>query len=771
MKTVITANTPKEIFTHSCPKQSNISVWKPNIFPKLDCKNGQKPTENEQQTASDVTDRQDPLEEALTYFKKAKGRTSQKNEVLQKYLGIVEKIAQDRGLAPEELDILLNIALSAEAVSTRLLKNLIPTSTVMEDSVVSAVSWLCVHKCSRATQVLFLKWLIAMFDFIDQKEKVNTLYGFFFSFLQDEKLFPYACHVLYLLTRRNNVKPFRVRRLLDLQAKKGVERPLQALLLLYKNFCPEMVSVTLPTNTKVQFKNSENLWKMAISNIKLRLYGAPLASQPTLIDTACPKSRKRVRVDARLGSITLGGFTFGLWLFSVQKWNAKLVLSSAHSSSSPERKRTSPFDLIGHGDTFPVELLQTFPQLLENIHCLELPSRIGSVLTNPLLLHYVNCVLDDSVCRRMYYWMGQTLREECPWLNIENQQFELEFKDFLKKIFEAECFLQEGFSSCEEFLYRSLPFWDGCSCRSQVLQMVSWIPLSTFSEMKSHLFQPLVQLFFTSSLFFKCSVLECLRELLLNWLNWHIMHTNTTTKSAADLLNTTLSGLVSSVADLIYFVGWLSTVALGLENNSAFLMHFILDFYEIVSDMYLMYNFPLVVMPPAGVFYTALFSMDSVSLDRLCYIMYRYRVNLIAAKRNQKTKKAVLQFKFSSQTCQEYNRYLTVMVGCLWTSNVFQKDIHPQGIHMDPVVLEKTGVKAYRKSFNIVYHPALTGYSTLFLQKAQPEDTTPNFQLIQGKRWEWYMEYLNTQELRGITIFLKSSIHHTSLSSQAQASK
>lgn len=43
-----------------------------------------------------------------------------------------------------------------------------------------------------------------------------------------------------------------------------------------------------------------------------------------------------------------------------------------------------------------------------------------------------------------------------------------------------------------------------------------------------------------------------------------------------------------------------------------------------VCDMYLKYNLPLLIMPPAGVFYPALLSMDSVSLNQLCYIMYRY---------------------------------------------------------------------------------------------------------------------------------------------------
>lgn len=43
---------------------------------------------------------------------------------------------------------------------------------------------------------------------------------------------------------------------------------------------------------------------------------------------------------------------------------------------------------------------------------------------------------------------------------------------------------------------------------------------------------------------------------------------------------TTLGGSMNSVSDLIRYVGWLSTIAMRLENNSTFLLHFILDFYE-----------------------------------------------------------------------------------------------------------------------------------------------------------------------------------------------
>ncbi|XP_059715359.1 centromere protein I isoform X2 [Haemorhous mexicanus] len=589
--------------------------------------------------------------------------------------------------------------------------------------------------------LLFLKWLITVFDFIDHKEQLHALYGFFFSFLQDEKLCPYVCHLLYLLTRKENVKPFRIRILLDLQAKMGMQSHLQALLSLYKLFCPEQVTITLPGKMKTYFKNSEGPWKAAITAVRQRNQGTSPLSQAVFLGTSQLQSRKR-------------------------KWNAQLVIpaSSANTNHLEEDREKNCFYLHSTNESFPVEQLQTFPQLLQNIHRLEFPSQMGSVLTNPLLLHYMNCVKDESIYLRLYYWMGQMLQEECTWCVVDNP-CEEEFKSFLETAYKAECFLQEGFSACEEFLYKTLPLWDGFCCRSEVLRLVSWIPLSSFSDIKPYLFDPLAQLFFTSSIYFKCSVLESLKELLQNWLNCNMIQMDLEISSG----NTTLSGLVNVVAELVHFVGGISTVALRLENNSTFLLYFILDFYGTVCDMYLKYNLPLLIMPPAGVFYPALLSMDSVNLNQLCYIMYRYRTNLVAAKENELSKKKILQFKFSNQTYQEYNQYIIAMVGCLWTSSAFQKDFHPQGLHMDDKLMSKTAVKELKNSFNIVYHPAMMGYSVQFLQQICPDDTTFNFKLIKGKKWDWYLEYLYTQGLKGLKVFIESSISRVSQAARSKA--
>ncbi|XP_054497525.2 centromere protein I [Agelaius phoeniceus] len=735
------SKTPKQPLHVHHKSQTDLSAWRKGG--KID---SEKSLQNNQSANDQKYESQEgSLEQALSYFEKAQDCVAlKKKSVVQKHLDAVESTALKQGLPPEGFEILLNVVLSgrfADTVNTRLLKSLIPASVIPENSVVTAVSWLCVGKCSGNIQLLFLKWLITVFDFIDHKEQLHALYGFFFSFLQDEKMCPYVCHLLYLLTRKENVKPFRIRILLDLQAKMGMQSHLQALLSLYKLFCPEQVTITLPGKMKTYFKNSEGPWKAAITAVRQRNQGTSPLSQAVFLGTSQPQSRKR-------------------------KWNAQLVIpaSSANTNHLEEDREKNWFYLYSPNESFPVEQLQTFPQLLQNIHRLEFPSQMGSVLTNPLLLHYMNCVKDESIYLRLYYWMGQRLQEECTWCVVDNP-YEEEFKSFLETAYKAECFLQEGFSACEEFLYKTLPLWDGICCRSEILRLVSWIPLSSFSDIKPYLFDPLAQLFFTSSIYFKCSVLESLKELLQNWLNCNVIQMDLEISS----VNTTLCGLVNVVAELVHFVGWISTVALRLENNSTFLLYFILDFYGTVCDMYLKYNLPLLIMPPAGVFYPALLSMDSVNLNQLCYIMYRYRTNLVAAKENELSKKKILQFKFSSQTYQEYNQYIIAMVGCLWTSSAFKKDIHPQGLCMDDKLLSKTAVKELKTSFNIVYHPAMMGYSVQFLQQICPDDTTFNFKLIKGKKWDWYLEYLYTQGLKGLKVFIESSISRVSQAARSQA--
>ncbi|XP_025789578.1 centromere protein I [Puma concolor] len=640
---------------------------------KCSLKHGQNDPVKDYGHADDEAE--DALKRAVRYFEKGPVETSRsRDKTLEKHLKTVENVAWKSGLAPEGIDILLNVALSGKfGNSVNMLKKIL--NCILEDALFLP---------GKVTAIIIPTLSYTIFDNLTLK-------------------CPYVCHLLYLLTRKENVKPFRVRKLLGLQAKMGMQPHLQALLSLYKFFAPTLISVSLPARKKIYFRNSENLWETALLAVRQRIQGPPPEPVKLMLGPANVHPVKR-------------------------KWNSYSVIPMLNSSSCSKecgKKGMALSDYLRSNGSFPLEQLKSFPQLLKNIHCLE------------LLMFNISA-------------------PECIWYKVNNYEHGKEFANLLDTIIRAEYFLQEGFYSCETFLYKSLPLWDGLCCRSQFLQLVSWIPFSSFSEVKPLLFDHLAQLFFISTIYFKCSVLQSLKELLQNWLLW--LSTDIHMKPVMDSpLDTTLGGSVNTVSELIDYIGWLSTTAMRLESNNTFLLHFILDFYEKVCDIYVNYNLPLVVLFPPGIFYPALLSLDSSILNQLCYIMDRYRKNLTAAKKNELVQKTKSEFNFSTKTYKEFNHYLTVMVGCLWTSKPFQK-----GLYIDHEVIEKAGVAEYKSSLNLVHHPALLSYTVSFLLQEWPEERRVNMSSVRGKKWNWYLDYLFSEGLQGLKLFIRSSIHRSS---------
>ncbi|XP_018432458.1 PREDICTED: centromere protein I [Nanorana parkeri] len=659
------------------------------------------------------------LEEALAYFKRITSRVPAKGNVaLQQHLTTIEAVGLSEGVPAEAIDVLLKLALSGnlvDKVNTHILKSLVPAADIFESTLISALSLFCTGKSSTQTQILFLRWLISVFDLVSLKEVFSPLYNFFFCLLQDDTLCPSLCHLLYLLTDKGQVRAYRVRVLLDLQSRKGMQAHILGLLSLYKVYCPELVSVSLPSRYKRFFQKSTFLFANEWKTVLRKKTGDPDC------DRKLTQSHKR-------------------------KWNRGFdvpVCSVGVHKDSPKDLEASLF--------LPLEKVKTFAELLENILNCNLPAQMGCVLNRPLLLNYINCLKEDDALLRLNYWLAFTLHEECAWYTGKKQSKE-DVASFLDTVVTAQEFLQEGLSGSEEFLHKCLPHWNGCH-RSQILCLISQIPLHAFSEIESLLYETLTQLFIPSSLWFKLDVLKSLRELLQNWMIRHSVYVENVENE-----NDTMTGMMSSVENMIQFTGRLCTVGLQMHNSSL-LLHSVLDFYTLVSDLYVRFSLPLIVLPPGGVFYPALVCKDCVNLNQLCYIMCRYRDNLLKARKDEKENTARVLLNINSQTFKLYNQYLTAMVGCLWTSQAFSLDSHPQGIKMTPEVLERAGVSSYKRAFNIVFHPALMAFSFSFLQQNLSEDDIFSLRHLKGHRWDNYTEFLSSQGMTDLTLFLEASVN------------
>lgn len=672
---------------------------------------------------------------ALKYFSEVEAGTPVVgNDEVERNLVLVEKTAYNTGLCPEAISVMLEFAMSLRMGTTlcaRVLKCLLPASVVPQDAVVRAVVWLGVGKIPVGTQVLFIKWVLTIFDMIDAKDQLRAIYGFIFSFVTDENLCPFVCHLLYLLTIKESVRVFRVRKLLELQSKLGRQPFLLHLLSLYKVFCPELVTLSIPSRMKSGFRNHNSPWKTALIGIQKR-NGSQLAPGISLAFTAKDKtnSRKRKHNHLKLPVLTT------------------VVNKQAETAPSSSRKMV------------PLVQLQSFAQLLKNMHNIELPAQMGSLLGSSLALQYLDCVQDESALLRLNFWLGYALHEEFLFCGDGGSpQTSEEALQFLNKLLSTQHFLQEGFSSSEAFLYKFLNVWDGSLLRPQILGLLSNIPVIPSSQIGLLLFEPLMQLFFTSSMFFKCGLLECLNNMLLKWLTWHSVYALEDdldiSLNSHTSINMTLSGFKDSVMELIHFVGRLASVGLQLEGCHSLLLSFVLDFYETVCDTFLRYGLPLVVMPPPGVFYPALFATDPVSVDRLAYIMYRYKVNLASAKSQEKLTEQA--FHISRQTFREFNHYIVFMVNCLWNSRMFQPDMD---IRLGEELLLKTNVAQYWASFDFIHHPAFMSYAIDFHQKCWPERKDMDLNSIKhSKPWSWYLEYLFTQGYDGLKQFVQSNIN------------
>ncbi|XP_041845295.1 centromere protein I isoform X2 [Melanotaenia boesemani] len=676
---------------------------------------------------------EDPIVLALKYFAEVEADTPViGNDELDRNLVLVETVAYRNGLSPEAISVMLEFAMSlkrAMNICVRVLKCLIPATVVPQEAVVRAVVWLNVGNLPISTQVLFIKWVLTIFDMIDGKDQLRAIYGFVFSFITEESLCPFICHLLYLLTRKESVRVFRVRKLLEVQSKLGRQPFLLHLLSLYKVFCPELVTLSIPSRMRSGFKNHISPWKSALTAVQKRK-GLQVESSISLAFTVKDKTSSRKRKRRYLDLPTL----------------------SPATNKDAQTEQTSGRKVV------PLAHIHTFAELLENIHHIELPAQMGSLLGSSLALQYLDCVQDESAILRLNFWLGCTLHEEFLFCSdgggAQNSEEALQF---LNKLLSAQQFLQEGFSSSDAFLYKFLNVWDGSLLRPEIFGLLSNIPVIPSLQIKSLLFEPLTQLFFTSSLFFKCGLIECLNSMLLKWLTWHSVYALEDdldiSLNSHTSINITLSGFKDSVMDLIHFAGHLASVGLQLESCHSLLLSFILDFYETVCDTFVKFGLPLMVMPPPGVFYPALFATDPVSVDRLAYIMHRYKVNLISAKTQEKTAET---FHISQQTFHEFNHYVVVMVNCLWNSRMF----HPSDdIQVGEELLLKSKVPEYWTSFDLIHHPAFVSYAVDFHQKCWPDGEDMDLNSIKhSKPWRWYLEYLFTQGFNGLKDFVQSNI-------------
>lgn len=650
----------------------------------------------------------------------------------------IESVAYNDGFLFGQLVSLVKLATSgkyADSISCRLIKCLIPRQLVPSSAVVIAVSRICTNKLSISIKSWLIRWILIIFNLIDDLKDVHSLYGIFFLFLESDILCPHVCLLLYYLTRKENVRHFRIKKLLDLQSRIGTKPHLTGLLSMYKMHCPNRVTMaTSASNKKLWFKQSDRSWREAINNVQNK-YNS---------------------------KTSVGNFLLSAWhmenvpLFKSRKPHGNNI-PAVHTAIIREKKIST-------------EQLLSFKDLLSNIDNVEFPNQVACVLNSPFLQHVLSCNPDFVMLQRLNFWLNHSLSEE--FLTRSSSQTHIGGLLLLEKLRHFTCFLQESIPAVEAFLVRYLFIWNGLDFRPLMLNFIAHLGLWPFQRLNDLILEHLRKLFFSSPVYVKCQVMYCLTELLRNFLVVEVPRQQeliqeeraNRTRDQASVSMFVEDQLepfdpLKTVYDFIQFVDRICVVGLQVEEDHTLLQHWVLIFFELVSTAHQQFSLPFVQIPSSGIIYRILFSDNSMAVSRLCQIIVNYKKEFESLKTWQgESQVTPLAFPDGFQSIQRLNQYILDICDSLWRNKAFIDRDKSFCFSMPSAVTDPLAVRHMNELFSIHHHASLVGEAWRFLHQTQPGEMKLTPSLIKGRSRQAYLEYLRQRNLHGILDFLDTFI-------------
>ncbi|KAI7854463.1 Mis6-domain-containing protein [Circinella umbellata] len=553
--------------------------------------------------------------------------------------------------------------------------------------------------------IYLLKWITALYDFIDYPQDITRLYGVLFLYIDIKKLRPYLCHLLYYMTNRPHVKTFRANQLLDLYEKVGPEPELISLLRVYKTYRQDIVlPITPPVKTKktvfmnpmpelkVKLINIRNLWenKNHLSSMDMTIssdYKPPI-----------PLMSKR-----------------------------RKITGSQHIEIPPIDTTTLEQYSSTIGDIRDVN------QLAQKLDKLALPDQMASVLDNRLLQHMIACDPRESAVIRLSHWLSHSLNN---LLKERNQSisYKNSLKELLQKCITMARLTKAHVPTIETFLENYISKWNGWEFEDEIFELLTFIRPRSFEEINQIYLKPLYRLYYLSNIQWKSKLILCYTEWLKNWalLDWkrHSERRQKGSDTEMDELIWLFQGLdfntdyFQTIQHFIYHVDRLSVIGLIMEDDHPLLQHASLSFFEFVSSISIHHDIPEIIIPAAPLIYRSFFSISGMAVSRLCGIIYQYK----RAFEENDRKIDDWVTRHSTDYLNNFNTHVMDVCSALWRNSAFTRSneeelpfsLSPHITQVYNNLCESRGESA-NLVLSLTHSASLTGFSERFLQEKENE--------------------------------------------------
>ena len=266
---------------------------------------------------------------------------------------------------------------------TSVIKNLYPSKKVSTGIVSKVVCSFGPSKTkpSPATQNLLLRWLILVCEDLEDPTCLSRLYSVLFDLLDMISLRSSLCHLISIVTRRQHIKPFRIRALLELIRNTGDdEKELLGLLRVFKSYYPEIiVGKAMPRRRATYlFKHPDLEWTAHMRALQDK------AATP--LDTV----QDNFRVVHRGG---------------VKRSRVEVVIPVVQTSRLPPGFSS-------------LEELRSVKDFVKKLDKIELPNQIASALSEPLAQRYLLLADKEQASRRLESWLSSFFQDEMDNMTI-----------------------------------------------------------------------------------------------------------------------------------------------------------------------------------------------------------------------------------------------------------------------------------------------------------------------------------------------------------------
>ncbi|ESZ92293.1 Mis6 domain-containing protein [Sclerotinia borealis F-4128] len=611
--------------------------------------------------------------------------------------------AYEEGLSNASLEKLIDIITLPNELDQgsigSLIRHLYPTSKVTGAIVIKVVGSLG-HgqaKPSYAAQAALLKWIVLVYDVLENQKVLSQLYAVLFNLLDTIALRYFQvpthakglslaanvgrsqlCHVLSLITRRKHVRPFRIQCLMQWTRKAGHDPVLVGLLRVYKDYYPEVIVGDATSGRASVFTHPNREWRARLGEIQedhLRRIEDELVPTPQNFRV----SRKSVK-ERKHG-----------------------VLPEVHTSYAQD----TPFTL---------EEVEEVDEFVQNLEKIELPNQLVAAINDPLLQKLLHLRSSEATLKRIDYWLLAFFEDQ-----LENSQSsQTQISDMLKVILRYTRSTKALPSACFSYFKSLLPCWNGTTNRDLILELLSYTLIGSFDELYQTVFCLLEDAVIDGTHESQLTLLEFYKALLNQWTLGLLLQTSTLSNNGTDI-----AALISHVNEL--------TVAILQQSSSVSTCSKILDFYEVNASLIshpTLTSKVRIATPSAQLVYTLYFSSNLSIIARIFNILALYKRAFEVAMAPRTGSAVSSNQSYPKEYVNHFNGFLMDICNCLWRSRAFYTtDVNALGCllpeltmaNLSPYISKLETSLALNSLFSISFSPALCHVAITYVRELEDQ--------------------------------------------------